>query len=152
MLSLQYEPVALCFILCTCGEKFSPSSWKCRNCMYLLISWFLLINLPVPGFHAVYSSLQPFLCPAFFMSLPSFSFVSWQIKSSFQQREKPTGGKKTLNVSFANPHTASQPFVCLLCLDSKLFRGGALFLCLYKCLADWGPDIAEFLRGYRNAQ
>lgn len=97
------------------------SSWKGRSYLYLFISQFLLINLPVPGFHAVYSTPQPFLCPSF-----CFPLSLEKRKSYFHQSEKTTGGKKK------HPQTRMQDEFCkpscsisALCL-SPLFRQRAL--------------------------
>lgn len=115
--------------------------------MYLFISQLILISAPVSGFHTAHSSQV-----SLSLILRSAFLCVSKNKIILREEEKPTGGRSLeCKMMFANSLTALQPFVCL-CLDSELFRGGAPFLCLYKCLADCSPDRAGFLRGYRNAQ
>lgn len=100
---------------------------------------FLLVNLPV---------LSIFYVPPFIFLCLLKTKILFSSKSKTNWRKEPS----ECQMSFASLRAASQPFVCLLCLDSKLFRGGAPFLCLYKCLAGWGPDRAGLLGGYHSAQ
>lgn len=61
--------------------------------MYLFISQFILINLPICGFHAVHSSPQPFLYPSL-----HFPLSLEKENPLLTEQEKPIGGKKAPNV------------------------------------------------------
>lgn len=102
--------------------KDAPLPFENVKMVYSYSYQLLLINLPV---------LSLFYVPPFIFLCLLNTKTLFSSKSKTNWKKEPS----ECQMSFANLRAASQPFVCLLCLDSQLFRGGAPFLCLYKCSA-----------------